>query len=71
MEDKGNEHVLFKLFITFVIPHIISLDQEEYQRMIRYIKNIGSRETRRFVGEGMETMVEIFLPIQFISIDTV
>ena len=71
MEDKGNEQVLFKVFITIFIPHITSLDQEEYQRMIRYIKNIGSRENTRFVGEGMETMVEIFLPIQFISIDTV
>jgi hypothetical protein len=51
MADKGNEQVLFKVFITISSPNIISLDQEEDQRIIRYTKNIGSREPTRSEGE--------------------
>jgi hypothetical protein len=51
MADKGNEQVLFKVFIQILSPNIISLDQEEDPRIIRYTKNIGSRETIRPEGE--------------------
>nr|ABP35468.1 ORF51f [Pinus koraiensis] len=47
MADRGNRQVLFKVFFEISSPNIISLDQEEDQRIIRYTKNIGSRKTTR------------------------
>jgi hypothetical protein len=51
MANKGNEQVLFKVFIQILSPNIISLNQEEDPRIIRYTKNIGTRETTRSEGE--------------------
>jgi hypothetical protein len=60
MADKGNEHVLFKVFIQISRPNIISLDQEEYQRIIRYTKNIGSRETTRYEENDWKQWLRCF-----------